>query len=140
MNNSSARFCNVIFYYLSVIVCLIGIYGDADMRKPLKTILTVFFIVLGLMPGFLLDNNILDMYKYKRFYLITYCLVSLCMYSVWNSITLFICMLFLESMLCLVYLDPEFHLFQNFFWIILLTILFFYERINEKVTMDEIQF
>ena len=140
MNNSYARFCNIIFYYLSVIVCLIGIYGDPDMRKPTKTILFVFFILLGFLPGFLLDSNILDMHKYKRFYLVTYCLASLCMYFTWNSITLFIGMLFLESMLCLVYLDPEFLLFQNFFCIILLTFLFFYERVNDRVTLDEVQF
>lgn len=140
MNNSYARFCNIIFYYLSVIVCLIGIYGDPDMRKPTKIILFVFFILLGILPGFLLDSNILDMHKYKRFYLVTYCLASLCMYFTWNSIILFIGMLFLESMLCLVYLDPEFLLFQNFFCIILLTFLFFYERINDRVTLDEVQF
>ncbi len=140
MNNNYARFLNTIFYYLGVIVCLMGIWLANDMRRPTRFILIVFLIVAGIMPGFLLDANILDLYKYKRFYLAVYIIISFTMYFTWKSITMFICMLFLESMLSLVYMDEDFHLLQNFVCIILLTFMFFYERMNRRVTMDELQF
>ena len=114
MNNNYARFLNTIFYYLGVIVCCMGIWIATDMRRPTRFILIVFLIIAGIMPGFLLDANILDLYKYKRFYLVVYVIISFTMYFTWKSITMFICMLFLESMLALVYMDEDFHLLQNF--------------------------
>lgn len=117
-----------------------GIWIATDMRRPTRFILIVFLIIAGIMPGFLLDANILDLYKYKRFYLVVYVIISFTMYFTWKSITMFICMLFLESMLALVYMDEDFHLLQNFVCIILLTFMFFYERMNKRVTMDELQF
>ena len=117
-----------------------GIWIATDMRRPTRFILIVFLIIAGIMPGFLLDANILDLYKYKRFYLVVYVIISFTMYFTWKSITMFVCMLFLESMLALVYMDEDFHLLQNFVCIILLTFMFFYERMNKRVTMDELQF
>lgn len=140
MNNNYARFLNTIFYYLGVIVCCMGIWIATDMRRPTRFILIAFLLVAGFMPGFLFDANLLDLYKYKRFYLVVYIIMSFTMYFTWKSITMFICMLFLESMLSLVYMDEDFHLLQNFVCIILLTFMFFYERMNKRVTMDELQF
>ena len=49
MNNNYARFLNTIFYYLGVIVCLMGIWLATDMRRPTRFILIVFLIVAAVM-------------------------------------------------------------------------------------------
>lgn len=140
MNDSYARFCNSLYYLIGVVIGWIGIALNSDMGKTERIILAIILLIVGLLPSFFYTNNLFDFYKYKRGFLMAYVIMSFVIYLSWNSITLFFCAFFLMSMLCLIYLDEEFHTFQKYVCIISLALMFFYEHASGNVTMNEIDF
>lgn len=140
MNNNYARFCNTLYYFIGIIISWTGLFFNTDMSKFERIFLAIFLVIVGIIPSFLFANNLFDFYKYKRGFLFSYILMSFIIYIAWNSITLFFCAFFLLSMLCLIYLDSEFHSFQKYVCIIALALMFFLERWTNNITMSEFDF
>ena len=76
MNNSYARFCNTLYFIVGLIFCWIGIALNTDMSKIERVLLTIFLLLLFVLPIFLHSNNLIDFYKYKRTYLIIFVLIA----------------------------------------------------------------
>ncbi len=140
MNNTYTRLCNTLYYFIGAFLCWLGIILDNDMTKPGRLALIIFLLVVGIVPPFLFSYNIFDYEKYKKAYLFSFIVMSFVLYVIWNSITLFVCALFLMSMLSLLYLDSGFNRFQAFVNMAALTILFVFERLTDNITMDEFTF
>jgi len=135
-----ARYINLLFYITGITICWWGLAVNSGMNKGGRISIAVGLIVIGLLPGFLYKNELIDDYKHPRMFLFSYICMSFALYFAWNSITLFFTTMFLHTVLTLMYLDKKLISFQNLLSDMSIIILFFYERATHNVTLDQFKF
>lgn len=134
------RYANLIFYFIGIIICWWGLAFNSDMNTLGRVFIAIGLVFIGFIPGFLYNNELFDDYKHQRAFLISYILMSVAIYFAWESIILFFAFMFLQTMLCLVYLDTKFLRFQILTSDLSILLLYMYESKNEKMTLDPFQF
>lgn len=134
------RYANLAFYFLGIVICWFGLAFNSNMNKTGRVMIAIGLLIIGILPGFLHKNELFDDYKHQRAFLISYVCMSFALYFAWNSIILFFTFMFLQTMLCLVYLDSKFLKFQTLFSDLSILLLFVYETKSGNVTLDLIQF
>ena len=139
-SNNTGRYVNLFFYFVGIIICWFGLAFNADINKTGRVLIAIGLLLVGVVPGFLHDNDLFDDYKHQRAFLISYILMSFALYFAWNSIILFFTFMFLQTMLCLVYLDKKFLKFQVLTSDLSILLLFLYETKSGNVTIDLIEF
>ncbi len=135
-----ARYINLLFYIIGITICWWGLAVNSGMSKGGRIGIAVGLIIIGLLPGFLYKNELIDDYKHPRMFLFSYICMSFALYFAWNSITLFFTTMFLHTALTLMYLDKKLISFQNVLSDLSILILFFYEIATHNVTLDQFKF
>lgn len=134
------RYVNLGFYFFGIVICWFGLGFVSNMDKTGRILIAIGLLLIGILPGFLYKNELFDDYKHQRWFLISYVLMSMALYFAWNSIILFLVFMFLQTMLCLVYLDLKFLKFQTLTLNLSILLLFVYETKSDNVTIDLFQF
>lgn len=134
------RYVNLGFYFFGIVICWFGLGFVSNMNKTGRILIAIGLLLIGILPGFLYKNELFDDYKHQRWFLISYVLMSMALYFAWNSIILFLVFMFLQTMLCLVYLDLKFLKFQTLTLNLSILLLFVYETKSDNVTIDLFQF
>jgi len=134
------KYANIIFYYIGIIFCWWGLAFNFDTAKSGRILIAIGLLIVGMLPGFLHNNNLLDDEKHRRVFLISFIIMSMVLYFSWTSITMFFSFMFVETMLSLIYLDKLFLRFQLLACDLSILILFVHEVRLDSPTIDPFQF
>lgn len=131
-----ARYFNLLFYFVGIILCWCGLALHSDMTKTGRIFIAVSLVIIGGLPGFLFNNDVIGDKKHCRLFLISYTFMAFVLYFSWDSITLFYTTMFMAAMLCLMYLDKKFAIFENIFCGLCILGLFVVKKMSGDTSID----